>query len=222
VRGAAVGDAPVALPLRSRPERRMAPGSPEELADRARAEAQEIVAGAHAAAAAALESARAEGLEAGRAAAREEVASALDALREATAALAEHRAALEEQLADEATAMAIETAAKLVRAEVAARPERVGDVLRGAIRRAADRSSLVVRVNPADLTTCRALAPAILEEMGGIGALEIVDDPRIGAGACVLETAGGDVDATFASQLTRVMEALSAPPDQSLVEPAAP
>ena len=82
----------------------------------------------------------------------------------------------------EATALAIEAAAKLVRAEVAARPERVGDVLRGAIRRAADRSALVARVSPGDLATCRALAPVILEEMGGIGPLEIVDDPRIAAG----------------------------------------
>ncbi len=122
----------------------------------------------------------------------------------------------------EAMAMAVETAAKLVRAEIAVRPERVGDVLRGAIRRAADRSQLVARVSPVDLATCRALAPAILEEMGGIGALEIVDDPRIGVGSCVLETSAGDVDATFPSQLTRVLDALFAPPDQTLVEPAGP
>ena len=144
-----------------------------------------------------MERARADGLESGRAAAREEVAAALEALREALAGLTEHRARIEDDLVREATAMAIETAAKLVRAEVAARPERVGDVLRGAIRRAADRSRLMARVSPGDLATCRALAPVILAEMGGIGALEIVDDPRIGPGSCVLETSGGDVDATF-------------------------
>ena len=99
------------------------------------------------------------------------------------------------------------------------RPERVGDVLRGAIRRAADRSRLVARVSPADLDTCRLLVPAILDEMGGIGSLEIVEDARIGVGSCVLETGTGDVDATFPSQLTRVLDALFAPPDQSLVEP---
>ncbi len=222
VRGAAVGDAPVALPLRARPARRMPPGSPESILENARAEAEGILTAAEEAAAAALESARAEGLEAGRAAAREEVTSALETLREALAGLSEHRARLEQALVDEATAMAIEAAAKLVRAEVAARPERVGDVLRGAIRRAADRSVLVARVSPGDLATCRALAPVILEEMGGIGSLEIVDDPRIAAGSCVLETSGGDVDATFPSQFARVMDALFAPPDQSLVEPAAP
>lgn len=222
VRGAAVGDAPVALPLRRRPARPRPPGSPEDALERARTQAEGILAAAEAAAAAAVESARAEGLESGRAAAREEVAAALEALRGALAGVAEHRARIEEDLVREATAMAIETAAKLVRAEIAARPERVGDVLRGAIRRAADRSTLVVRVSPGDLATCRALAPVILEEMGGIGALEIVDDPRIGAGSCVLETSGGDVDATFPSQLTRVMDALFAPPDHSLVDPAAP
>ncbi len=222
VRGAAVADAPVALPLRARTPRILPPGSPEELLERARAEAEAILAAADGAAREAVESARAEGLESGRAAAHAEVASALEALREAVAGLAEHRARLEDDLVREATAMAVETAAKLLRAEVAARPERVGDVLRGAIRRAADRSRLVARVSPADLAICRALAPAILEEMGGIAALEIVDDPRIGAGSCVLETPAGDVDATFSSQFGRVMDALFAPPDHSLVDPAAP
>lgn len=222
VRGAAVADAPVALPLRAREARSLPPGSPEDLLERARLEAEGILTAAQLAAEEAVAAAREEALEAGRSAARAEVASALDALREALAGLAEHRARVEEDLAREATAMAVEIAAKLVRAEVAVRPERVGDVLRGAIRRAADRSALVARVSPDDLATCRALAPTILEEMGGIGSLEIVDDPRIGVGSCVLETSGGDVDATFPSQLGRVMDALFAPPDHSLVAPAAP
>lgn len=222
LRGAAVGDAPVELPLRPRSARRQAPGSAADLVERARAEAEEILATAEGAAARALESARAEGLEAGRAAARDEVASALAALGAAVARLDERRAELEGELVREATLLSVETAAKLVRAEVAARPERVGDVLRGAIRRAADRATLVARVSPDDLAVCRALAPGILEGMGGIGSLAIVDDPRVGAGSCVLETGNGDVDATFPSQLARVVDALFAPPDESLVEPAAP
>ena len=222
VRGAAVGDAPVEVPLRPRSARRQPPGSAGDLVERARSEAERILADAEQAAALALESARAEGLEAGREAAREEVAAALQALRGAVAVVDERRADVERELVGEATALALETAAKLVRAEVAARPERVGDVLRGAIRRAADRTALVARVSPADLAVCRALAPGILEEMGGIGTLQIVDDPRIGAGSCVLETANGDVDAAFPSQLAKIVDALFDPPDQSLVEPAAP
>ncbi len=219
VRGAAVSDAPVALPLRPHAPRRLPPGSPEDLLERARVEAEEMLAGAERASADALAQARAEGLAEGRAAARSEVAAALEALRAAAEGLEEHRARLEDDLVREAMAMAVETAAKLVRAEVAVRPERVGDVLRGAIRRTGDRSRLIARVSPADLDVCRRLVPVILDEMGGIASLEIVNDPRIGVGSCVLETANGDVDATFPSQLTRVLDALFAPPDESLVEP---
>lgn len=219
VRGAAVSDAPVALPLRPRAARKLPPGSPEDLLDRARGDAEQMLADAERASADALAQARAEGLAEGRAAAQVEVASALGALRHAIDSVAEYRARVEDDMVEQAMAMAVEIAAKLVRAEVAVRPERVGDVLRGAIRRAGDRSRLIARVSPADLDTCRALAPGILDEMGGIGSLEIVDDARIGAGSCVLETANGDVDATFPSQLSRVLDALFAPPDQSLVEP---
>jgi flagellar assembly protein FliH len=101
------------------------------------------------------------------------------------------------------------------------RPERVADVVRGAIRRAADRSALVARVNPRDLAACRAAVPGIMEEMGGVQRLEVVDDPRVSPGSCLLETSSGDVDATIESQLGRILEALTAPPDESLVEPPA-
>ncbi len=100
---------------------------------------------------------------------------------------------------------------------LAAVPERVVDVLRGAIRRASDRSRLVARVHPDDLAVCRDAAAEVTERMGGIGAFEVVDDPRIGRGSCLLETGTGDVDATFESQLARVLEALVAPPDMTLV-----
>ena len=55
--------------------------------------------------------------------------------------------------------------------------------------------------------------------MGGISRLEVVDDPRVSPGSCLLETTAGDVDATVESQLGRILEALAAPPDETLVEP---
>jgi flagellar biosynthesis/type III secretory pathway protein FliH len=117
----------------------------------------------------------------------------------------------------EATALDGEVAARVLRAELAARPEREADVVRGAIRRAADRSALVARVNPRDLAACRSAAPAIMEDMGGIARREVVDDPRVSPGSCLLETSVGDVDATVESQLARILEALTAPPDETLV-----
>lgn len=217
LRGAVISDAPVAVPLRSGPRRPLVPDSPEGLLADARRDAERVLSAAHAERDAMLAAARQEGYAAGHADARDEVAGALAALAEAGRDLDAYREMLARDAEGEATALAVEIAARLVRAEVTVNPERVVDVVRGAIRRATDRAALIVLVNPADLAACRAAAPRILEDMGGIGRLDIVDDPRVGAGSCVLETAAGDVDATFESQLTRVLEALSAPPDESLV-----
>lgn len=220
LRGAALADAPLRVPLRPRPATPIEPDTPEALLLAARAQAEGAVAAARAEAATIREQARLEGAEAGRAEGLAAVEGALVAAAELARALEERRLALEEEAVREATTLAVEVAARLVRAEVAARPERVADVLRGAIRRAADRSRLVARVHPGDLGACREAAPAILSEMGGIAALEVVDDPRVSRGSCVLETAAGDVDATFTSQLARVIEAFAAPPDELLVEPS--
>jgi flagellar assembly protein FliH len=207
----------VEVPLRPRPVAPVAPGTPDGVLAAARAEAEELLAGARAEAAAVLEQARREGEAAGRAEGLAAVEGAVAAASEMALALHARREALEEEAVREATALAVEIAAKVVRAEVAARPERIADVMRGTIRRAADRSRLVARVHPDDLGACREAAPALVAEMGGLDGLEVIDDPRVGRGSCVLETAAGDVDATFASQLARVLEALSAPPDESLV-----
>jgi flagellar assembly protein FliH len=219
LRGSTLSGESVAVPLRPRTTQRATPNTPAAIVEQARDDAESVLASAHGEALAMRDAARAEGLAEGRAEANEEVAGAMATLHAMARGLADQRALLEESAVQEATVLAVEIAARLVRAEVAVRPERVADVLRGAIRRAADRSRLVARVSPGDLAACRTAAPHILEEMGGIAAFEVIDDPRVMPGSCVLETTAGDVDATFESQLGRVLEALAAPPDETLVEP---
>jgi flagellar biosynthesis/type III secretory pathway protein FliH len=186
--------------------------------DAARAEAEALLGSARADVEAAMAAAREEGHRAGVAEGIAEVGAAAAALLEAARGLEARAEAIREDAVREATGLAVEIAARVLRAELAARPERVAEVVRGAIRRAADRSALVARVNPGDLAACRAAVPAIMEEMGGISRLEVVDDPRVSAGSCLLETSSGDVDATIESQLGRILEALAAPPDETLVE----
>jgi len=220
LRGASLSEESLAVPLRPRVIRRADPTTPEGVIERAREDAEAAMADALGEVEALREAARREGFAQGRAEAEAEVAGALASLREMARALAEQREVIEESAVNEAIGLAVEIAARLVRADVAANPDRVAGVLRGAIRRASDRSQLVARVSPADLGACREAAPTILQEMGGIARFEVVDDPRIMPGSCVLETAAGDVDATFESQLARVLEALVAPPDETLILPA--
>jgi flagellar assembly protein FliH len=220
LRGAELTGSPVALSLRPpAPAAPPPPDSPQAVLDAARAEADALLGHAQAQVEAALASARQEGFEAGVAEGRAQVAGAATALAEIAQGVEALAGQLQQDAVREATALAVEVAARVLRAELAARPERVADVVRGAIRRASDRSALVARVSPQDLAACRAAAPEIMEQMGGIARLEVVDDPRVSPGSCLLETAAGDVDATVESQLARILEALAAPPDESLVEP---
>jgi flagellar assembly protein FliH len=218
LRGTALAEAPVALALRPAP---VSAGAVRMANDAALAEAEAIVAAAHAERDAVLDAARRQGYEEGRAEAALEARELTVALGALHAALEGAVAAAADEAAEAAVPLALEVAAKLVRAEVAARPERVVDVLRGAIRRATSRERMVAHVNPADLAACRDATAAILADTGGIGRFEVMDDPRIARGSCVLETGGGDVDATFESQLARILAAVAAPPDEDLVEPPA-
>ncbi|MCU0306373.1 MAG: FliH/SctL family protein [Thermoleophilia bacterium] len=192
-------------------------GGPERLMEAAQNEAAAIMAEAHAERERAWAVGHAEGLGRGREEAHAAVREALEALGAAIGAVEGSVRAMEEELAPEVAALALEVATRLVRAEVHAHPERVMDVVRGALRRVTDRERIVCRVNPEDLAVCREGLAGLLETTGGIGRLEFLDDARILRGSCVLETASGDVDATFASQLARIHEALMAPPDERLL-----
>lgn len=218
LRGSAVGGAALEVPLRAvRPALVGAGAGPEALLAAAHAEADRILAEAEERRLVASETGYLDGLEAAREEAMAEVQAALAAVAELGRSLQARLAAIEEAAAEAAAALALEVAARLVRAEVAARPERVLDVVRGAIRRAADRERLVARVNPADLEICRAAVETMLREIGGIRHLDVFDDARVPRGSCILETDSGDVDATVESQFARIQEALFAPPDEDLV-----
>jgi len=184
----------------------------------AHAEAHGILAEAEAQRAAGFAEGHAEGMARAREEALAEVRTALSSLEEMCAGVERRLAEIEDEAVPAAAGLAVEIAARVVRAEVAARPERVLDVIRAAMRRAVDRERLQVRVHPADLAMCRDAAPELIGTTGGIGRLDFFDDQRVTRGSCLLETNVGDVDATFESQLARIHEALFAPPDDQLVE----
>lgn len=198
----------------------LAAGSAQALAAAAEAEARAIVAEAEIAREESVREGWNEGFRAGHAEATENLADALAAVARLTERIETYLAELPDRAADEAAALALEVAARIVRAEVAIRPERVLDIVRAAIRRATDREQLLIHVNPADLQICRDGAPDLMIQMGGIRRIDVVDDPRIARGGCILETPTGDVDATLAGQLARIHEALSAPPDEDLLASA--
>lgn len=208
------------VPLRETPAPLSQDGaiSPEYMRQSAEAEARAIVAEAEVQREQVLKDAWSEGYDAGR---QEGLAQTLGGLRVAehmVEAMAEEISGLPERMAAEVTAMALEVAARIVRAELSVRPERVVDIVRGAIRRATDREQMVIHVNPDDVAMVREAAPNFADQIGGIQRIHVVDDPRIPAGGCIVETASGDVDARLTSQFNRMAEALAEEPDEDYLD----
>jgi flagellar assembly protein FliH len=193
-------------------------GGPDALAANAEAEARAIIAEAELLRDRAVEEGYAHGLAAGHEDARAQMADGLAAVEALVRALASELESLPDALAAETGAIAMEVAARVVRAELTVHPERVLDVVRAAIRRATDRERLLVHVNPADLALVREEGEGMVTRIGGIGRLDVVDDPRIPRGGCIVETSGGDVDARLQSQMARMMESLAAGADEDLLD----
>ena len=186
----------------------------------ARAEAAQIVAAARRDAEIVRQDALVEGFSAGLKNAYGEVEAELGEKFEARCAavragvdeivqavLAEREAAwrgMETEIID----VAMEIARKVVKEEVALNPAVVERVVKDALRRVSDRSSLRILVNPDDLQHVRDNREEILHAIDGVQGLVIDGDRRVGPGGCVIETAGGSIDAKIETQLDQAEAAL--------------
>lgn len=152
--------------------------------------------------------ARAEGYAAGAADARAAYEPAAEALRAVVAELEDQRGELAVQAERAAVELALRIAEQVVQASVAVDPERVLDVVRGALRRLVERERIIVLVAPDDLDVVRDHMTTITAELGGIEHYAVESDRRVARGGAVVRSADGEVDATIESKLARVREVL--------------
>lgn len=178
-------------------------GSPSERAAaiiaQAEARATEIEA-------AAAERGREEGFAAGLAEASDHLAPGRQALAAAAQAVAAAQQALAEELERRAAELALAIADKIVHAALDVRPELVVEVIKGTLRRVAERDRLVVQVNTDDLELVRASLDEIAGTFGGVQQLELAGERRVPRGGCVVRTEGGEIDARIDEQLARAGE----------------
>jgi flagellar assembly protein FliH len=177
-----------------------------------------VVASARAEADAIREQARAEGLALGRAegaaAAHAEALAqlqpAVHAFHAAAAALDADRAELADRTERRAVELALELAGKLVAGAVEAQPERVLDVVRGALRCLMERERIQVLVNPEDLDLVRGAIQEVVAELGGIEHVEVQEERRIGRGGAIVRTATAQIDASIQTKLDCAREVVAA------------
>ncbi|HEY1449463.1 MAG TPA: FliH/SctL family protein [Solirubrobacteraceae bacterium] len=179
------------------------PQTPARLLADATAEATRIREAARAAG-------KAEGHREGLSEGRRQTSAAAQALDAALAELArvgeEQAAALER----DAVALAVELAGKVLAGAIEVQPERVLDVLAGALQRVAERRQVVVIVDPADVELVRGTLAELQAQAGGIERCELQADRRVGAGGAIVRTRESEVDASVLTQLERAREVVRA------------
>lgn len=113
-------------------------------------------------------------------------------------------ASFDEEVAEDIRNLAIEIARQVVRDTLATRPDTVLAVVREALRSLPQQGALL-RVNPEDAQLMRRY---LEEHFEGL-AHRVVEDPDIARGGCLIESAGGQIDARVETRWRRVVESLS-------------
>jgi flagellar biosynthesis/type III secretory pathway protein FliH len=150
----------------------------------------------------------AEGFEAGRAEAHADLKPAFAALSDAVERLREHEAAAADAVEAQAAELAVQIAEKVVAGALEVEPERVLDVVRGALRAIVERERIVILVNPEDLAIVREGMGEIAGQLGGIEHVDVQEERRVARGGTVVRTTIGEVDARIATKLDRARVAV--------------
>jgi flagellar assembly protein FliH len=144
----------------------------------------------------AVEAGRAEGIRLGREEAAVELAPAAAALEQAVEQAHALRAGVVEDAEARAVQLALAIAEKVVAGALEVAPERVVDVVRGALRGLLDAERLIVCVHPDDVELVRA---------AGLGSpdmhMEVHSERRIARGGALVRTSVGEVDAQIEHKL---------------------
>ena len=134
---------------------------------------------------------------------------ALEPLRDLVRELSGARRALlknwEENILQIAAAIAYQTILR----EPTVLKEVAIDLLHEALELAMNCAALKIKMNPNDVKLLRDQIDVVLEETGNLAKAEIISDPRITAGGCVVETSLGVVDERLESRLERIVAELS-------------
>jgi flagellar assembly protein FliH len=131
-----------------------------------------------------------------------ELAARADAL---LGALTEQIASLQQSLADDVTELAVEIARSAVGATLRIRGEVIGPVVAEALTAIVEEHGKpVVRLHPDDLARVGDRLGALLAARD----VELVSDPSLRPGGCVVDTARASVDATVQTRWRRALQAI--------------
>ncbi len=153
------------------------------------------------------EAARAEGHAEGLAAGRQEAEQACSRMKQLAESFGNTLDNFDFRLSDMLLALALDVARQVVAGELAARPERILDVVNLALKQMAESTrGARLLLNPEDAALVRPHLDQVLDK----NRLRIVEDVRIVRGGCLIETPHGDIDATLPARWRQVVQVLGA------------
>jgi flagellar biosynthesis/type III secretory pathway protein FliH len=138
-----------------------------------------------------------------------EIGSFVDRLRQAESEFEGVIAAWLGQAEEQLAALAVIIAERVLRSELQSSRESVLGIAKDAVSEVRHGTSVRIRVNPFDSTLVEGRSAEIMAACAGLRSIEVVSDPAI-AGGCVIESAGGLVDARIDHALERIVAATKA------------
>jgi flagellar assembly protein FliH len=140
---------------------------------------------------------------------KQQLQSSVSALQQAAAELTVAKesllAAWETQVVD----LAVAIAARVIRTEIADKPQITIGLIQESLRLAADETQLMLQLNPADVAALGKEIDACLSDLGKVGKVEVVPVESVERGGCRLLTSSGEIDQRLETQLQRIESELT-------------
>ncbi len=109
----------------------------------------------------------------------------------------------------EVISLAAQIAARVIKRVIDLDPEIVVDQLETVLETLVTPTDIRVRIHPGDMELLERVMPAMVKECAACNHAELVEDPKLAPGSCVVSTkGGGQIDASIATQLDRVVATL--------------
>lgn len=109
---------------------------------------------------------------------------------------------------EDVLAFAFALGQKLTHRIIEADPTVVQDQLAEALSLLSRPSAVTITINPADREHVESVLDQLVTVCGTCDHAELRDDANVSRGGCVLRTSGGEIDATIDTQLDRIAESL--------------
>ncbi len=104
--------------------------------------------------------------------------------------------------------VAVAAAERLAQEQLTLAPELVLGVVRDCLRRAAEAELVTVLVSPKDVALVREHRDELAKVLRGTGRFEILEEPKVEPGSCLVETKTQVIDATRATRLKGIADAM--------------